>query len=90
MIDEPRFAQSLGNLFGIFALSFKGIDPPQLNEVGHFDLDRHGAAVGGTGVAHARFVTRPGVSAVDVYDAYRRSHASILSTALVAQRLAAP
>lgn len=78
MIDETSFAQSFGNLFGIFALSFKGIDPPQLNEVWHFDLHGHGAAVGCTRVAHARFVTRPGVCAVDVNDADGRSHQSIL------------
>ena len=46
MINEALFAKALGNLFGLFMLGFKGVDQVQANEVGHFDLDRHGAAVG--------------------------------------------
>ena len=69
MINEPLFAKPLGNLFGLFMLGFKGVDQVQANEVGHFDLDRHGAAVGCAGVAHARLVARPTFDAVYVDDA---------------------
>jgi len=69
VINEALFAKALGNLFGLFVLGFKGVDQVQANEVGHFDLDGHGAAVGCTGVAHARLVARPTFDAVYVDDA---------------------
>ena len=69
MINEPLLAKALGNLLGLFMLSFKGVDQVQSNEVGHFDLDRHGAAIGCAGVAHARLVARPTFDAVYVDDA---------------------
>ena len=69
MINEALFAKALGNLFGLFMLGFKGVDQVQANEVGHFDLDRHGAAVGCARVAHARLVARPTFDAVYVDDA---------------------
>jgi hypothetical protein len=69
VINETLFAQALGNLFGFFVLSFKGVYQAQADEIGHFDLHRHGAAVGGTRVAHARFVARPTFDAVYVDDA---------------------
>jgi len=69
VINEALFAKALGNLFGLFMLGFKGVDQVQANEVGHFDLDRHGAAVGCARVAHARLVARPTFDAVYVDDA---------------------
>ena len=69
MINEALLAKALGNLLGLFVLSFKGVDQVQANEIGHFDLDRHGAAVGCTRVAHAGFVARPTFNAVYVDDA---------------------
>ena len=68
MINEALFAKALGNLFGLFMLGFKGVDQVQANEVGHFDFDRHGAAVGCASVAHARLVARPTFDAVYVDD----------------------
>ena len=69
MINETLLAEALGNLLGLFMLSFKGVDQVQSNEIGHFDLDRHGAAVGCARVAHAGFVARPTFDAVYVDDA---------------------
>jgi len=69
VINEALFAKALGNLFGLFMLGFKGVDQVQANEVGHFDLDRHGAAVGCARVAHARLVARPTFDPVYVDDA---------------------
>ena len=69
MVNETLLAEALGNLLGLFMLSFKGVDQVQSNEIGHFDLDRHGAAIGCAGVAHARLVARPTFDAVYVDDA---------------------
>ncbi len=69
MVNETLLAEALGNLLWLFMLSFKGVDQVQSNEIGHFDLDRHGAAIGCAGVAHARLVARPTFDAVYVDDA---------------------
>jgi len=69
VINEALLAEALGNLLGLFMLSFKGVDQVQANQVCHFDLDRHGAAIGCAGVAHAGFVARPTFDAVYVDDA---------------------
>ena len=69
MINEALFAKALGYLFGLFMLGFKGVDQIQANQVSHFDLDRHGAAVGCACVAHARLVARPTFDTVYVDDA---------------------
>ena len=69
VINQPCFAEALGDLLGLFVLSFKRIDQIQANEVGHFDFNRHGAAVRSAAVAHAWFVARPTFDAVDVDDA---------------------
>ena len=69
MVNETLLAEALGNLLGLFMLSFKGVDQVQSNEIGHFDLDGHGAAIGCAGVAHARLVARPTFDAVYVDDA---------------------
>ena len=69
MINEALLAEALGNLLGLFMLSFKGVDQVQANQVCHFDLDRHGAAIGCAGVAHAGFVARPTFDSVYVDDA---------------------
>ncbi len=69
MFNEPRLAQAFGNLFGLFVLGFKGIDHIEQDQICQLDFQRHGAAIGRTGIAQARFVARPGVGAVDVNDA---------------------
>ena len=74
MFNQSGFAQALGNLFGFFVFGLKRVDQIQANEVGHFDFNRHGATVGCAGVAHAVFVARPAVCAVDVNDADGRFH----------------
>jgi hypothetical protein len=47
MLDVTGFAQALGNVFGVLVIGFKRIHQPQADQIRHFDLDRHGAAVGG-------------------------------------------
>jgi hypothetical protein len=74
VINDALLAEALGNLLGLFMFGFKGVDQVQANKVGHFDLDRHGAAVGSARVAHARLVARPTFDAVYVDDASWRSH----------------
>ena len=74
MINEALFAKALGNLLGLFMFGFKGVDQVQANKVGHFDLDRHGAAVGNARVAHAGLVARPTFNAVYVDNAGGGSH----------------
>ena len=69
MIYEPLLAKALGNLLGLLVLGLKGVDQVQANQVSHFDFDRHGAAVGCAGVAHARLVARPTFDAIYVDDA---------------------
>ena len=69
MINEALLAKALGNLLGLLVLGLKGVDQVQANQVSHFDFDRHGAAVGCAGVAHARLVARPTFDAVYVDDA---------------------
>jgi hypothetical protein len=78
VINEALLAEALGNLLGLFMFGFKGVDQVQANKVGHFDLDRHGAAVGSARVAHARLVARPTFDAVYVDDAGGRFHSSSL------------
>jgi hypothetical protein len=53
---------------------FKRVNQVQANKVGHFDLDRHGAAVGSARVAHAGLVARPTFNAVYVDNADWGSH----------------
>ena len=67
-------AKSLGNLLGLLMFGFKGVNQVQANKVGHFDLDRHGAAVGSARVAHTGLVARPTFNAVYVNDAGGGSH----------------
>lgn len=74
VVNEARFAQALGNLLRLFVFCLKGIHQIKLNQVGHPDLHRHGAAIGRAGVAHARFVTGPCVCAVNVDNADGGSH----------------
>ena len=87
MINEALFAEPLGNLLGFFMLSFKGVDQVQTNKVGHFDLDRHGAAVGCASVAHARLVARPTFDAVYVDDADGGFHLIRLNNAFFSIKL---
>ena len=74
MINEALLAKALGNLLGLLVFGFKGVNQVQANKVGHFDLDRHGAAVGSARVAHAGLVARPTFNAVYVDNAGGGSH----------------
>jgi hypothetical protein len=74
VINEALLAKALGNLLGLLMFGFKGVNQVQANKVGHFDLDRHGAAVGSARVAHTGLVARPTFNAVYVDDASWRSH----------------
>ena len=67
-------AKALGNLLGLLMFCFKRVNQVQANKVGHFDLDRHGAAVGSARVAHTGLVARPTFNAVYVDDASGGSH----------------
>jgi len=69
VINEARLHESFGNLLRLFVLGFKRVYQFQANEVGHFDFNGHGAAVGGARVAHARLEAGPTVEAIDVNDA---------------------
>jgi len=76
VINQAGLAQPLGYLLGLFVLGFKGVDQIQPNQVNHFDLDGHGATVGGAGVAHPRFVAGPTFGTVDVNNADGGFHSS--------------
>ena len=66
MVNLARFGQALGDLLGVFVLGFKRVHHAQSHQIGHLDLDRHGAAIGGTAVAQPGFVTGPGFATVNV------------------------
>jgi len=68
VLDQPGFAQSLGDLLGLIVLGLERVHQLQAHQIWQLDLDRHGAAIGRTGVAQARLVTGPGVRAVNVND----------------------
>jgi hypothetical protein len=74
VINEALFAKAFGNLLGLLVFGFKGVNQVQANKVGHFDLDRHGAAVGSARVAHTGLVARPTFNAVYVDNAGGGSH----------------
>ena len=74
VVNRTRFAEALGYLFRFLVFCLKGIHQIKLNQVGHLDFHWHGAAIGRAGVAHARFVAGPCVSAVNVDDANGGSH----------------
>ena len=79
MFNEPRFAEAFGNLLGLFVFGFKGIDQIQHDQICQLDFQRHGAAIGRTAVAHARFIARPGVGTVDVNDADGGFHGALFT-----------
>ena len=83
MVNESGLAQSFGNLFGFLVFGFKGINQIQKNQIGHFDFQGHGAAIGCTGVAHASFVARPGIGAIDVNNADGRFHKGLFTYHLI-------
>jgi hypothetical protein len=74
VINEALLGKALGNLLGLLMFGFKRVNQVQANKVGHFDLDRHGAAVGNARVAHAWLVARPTFNAVYVDNADWGSH----------------
>ncbi len=69
MFDEPGLAQTPGNLLGLFVFGFKSVDQIQRYQFGQLDVQRHGAAIGRAGIAHAPFVTGPTLDAIDIDDA---------------------
>lgn len=79
MFNESRFAEALGNQLGLFVFGLKGVNQIQHHQIGHFDFQWHGAAIGCTGVAHTRFVARPSVGPVDVDDADGRFHEALFT-----------
>ena len=68
VVDEAGLEQAFGNLLGVDVLSLKRVYQLQPYQICHLHFQRHGAAVGTTGVAHARFVFAPCFETVDVYD----------------------
>ncbi len=79
MFDEPGLAQTPGNLLGLFVFGFKSVDQIQQYQIGHLDFQRHGAAIGRAGIAHARFVTGPGFGAINVNYADWRFHVTLFT-----------
>jgi hypothetical protein len=71
VFNQSQFPQPFGNFFGVVVLSFEGIHQTQAHQIGHFDLNGHGAAVGSTTVAHPCFVTGPSVATVNIYNGNR-------------------
>jgi hypothetical protein len=55
-------------------LGFKRIDQFQTHQIGQLDLHRHGAAIGGTAVTQAVFVTGPSFATVNVDNRNGRLH----------------
>jgi outer membrane biosynthesis protein TonB len=80
VLDQPGLGQALGDLLGVFVLGIKRVHQFQANQIGQLDLDRHGAAIGGTGVAQAVFVTGPGFATVNVNDGNGGSHGAIVGS----------
>jgi hypothetical protein len=74
VLDQTRFGQSFGNLLGVFVLGLKRIYQFQPHQIGHLDLDRHGAAIGRAGFAQTVFVTGPSFATVYINNGNRRSH----------------
>jgi len=78
MVDLPGLGQAFGDLLGVVVFGFKRIDHAQPHQIGHFDLDGHGAAVGGATVTQTFFVTGPGLATVDVHNGNGGSHGEII------------
>jgi hypothetical protein len=68
MLDVTCFGQALGNVFGVVVVSLKGVHQTQADQIRHFHLNRHGAAIGGTRVAQTRSVLCPSFTAVNVHN----------------------
>jgi hypothetical protein len=71
VFNEARFIQPFGDFLGVIVFSFKRIDQLQAHQIGQFDFDGHGAAIGGAGVAQAGLVTGPSVTTVDIHNGNR-------------------
>jgi hypothetical protein len=71
VFNEARFIQPFGDFLGVIVFSFKRIDQLQAHQIGQFDFDGHGAAIGGAGVAQACLVTGPSVTTVDIHNGNR-------------------
>ncbi|MPM43603.1 hypothetical protein SDC9_90280 [bioreactor metagenome] len=74
VVDHAHLQQPLGDLLGLHVLGLEGIHHAQAHQVGQFHFQRHGAAVGRAGVAHAGAIALPGFQTVYVYDADGRFH----------------
>ena len=66
VLNQPGFAQALGDLLGLFVFGLEGIDQLQAHQIWQFDFNGHGAAVGGAGVTQAVAVPGPRFGAVYV------------------------
>jgi hypothetical protein len=66
VFNEASFIQLFGDFFSVIVLSFKRIDQLQAHQIGHLDLDGHGAAIGSAGAAQTGLVTGPSVTTVNI------------------------
>lgn len=73
-LDLFGLDQTTGDQTGFFVLGFEGVDQTETDQIGQTNLDRHGAAVGGTGVAQAGAEAGPGLQAVDIDEVNRGAH----------------
>jgi hypothetical protein len=71
VFNQTDFPQPFGNFFGVIVLCFEWIHQAQAHQVGHLDLDGHGAAIGCTAVAQTGLVTGPSVTTVDIHNGNR-------------------
>jgi hypothetical protein len=68
VLNEAGFVQPFGDFFSVIVLSFKRIDQLQAHQIGQFDFDGHGTAIGSAGVAQTGLVTGPSVTTVNIYN----------------------
>ena len=75
VFNHAHFLKTLGNLLGLFVLSFKRVDLFESNQVSQFDLHGHGAAVGSAAVAQTIAIAGPSVAIVHIDNGDVSSHA---------------
>jgi hypothetical protein len=66
VFNEAGFIQPFGDFFSVVVLCLEWIHQSQANQIGQFDLDGHGAAIGRTAVAQPGLVTGPSVATVNI------------------------
>ena len=74
VVNQLGFEQALCDQFVVHVVHLKLIDQLKAHQVAQLHFQRHGAAVGAAGFAHAGFVFAPGFEAVNVHDAYGGFH----------------